>query len=54
MAPTMRELGIDRLLSDELVILAHGIRDSIESEAHLLPLPPAFLEQLTRRLEDVE
>lgn len=50
MAPTLQDLGIDRLSVEDRIDLAQTIWDSIADEAELPPLTEAQLLEVDRRL----
>jgi putative addiction module component (TIGR02574 family) len=50
MAPTLRELGIDKLSIEDRLILVQEIWDSIAAEAEHIPLTEAQRCELERRL----
>ena len=52
MAVTMESLGITHLPRDERIALVEEIRNSIASEASLLPLSHAKKDELDRRIAD--
>jgi putative addiction module component (TIGR02574 family) len=52
MAPTIQELGIDRLSLEDRVSVAEAIWDNVTSEVEAAAVPPAHLAELERRLAD--
>lgn len=52
MAPTIQELGIDRLSLEDRVSVAEAIWDNVTSELETTTVPPAQLAELERRLAD--
>ena len=54
MAPTMTELGIDRLSVDDRLALVQEIWDSIAAESDLLPLSDEEKRLLDRRLAELD
>ena len=52
MAPTIQELGIDRLSLEDRVSVAEAIWDNVTSEVETAAVPPAQLAELERRLVD--
>jgi putative addiction module component (TIGR02574 family) len=52
MAPTLAELGIDRLSIEDRLSLAQAIHDSVAEEVERTPLPEAQRAELERRLAD--
>ena len=50
MAPTLKELGIDRLSIEDRLALVQEIWDSITAEVEHLPLTEAQRSELERRL----
>ncbi len=52
MAPTLEDLGLDRLSLEDRLDLAEAIWASVEVEAEVQPLPPAQKAELARRLAD--
>jgi len=51
-APSIQELGLDRLSLEDRLAVAEAIWDSVAREAEDAPLPPAQREELERRLAD--
>jgi putative addiction module component (TIGR02574 family) len=52
MPPTLAELGIDRLSVEDRLALIELIWESLAREAEVVPLSPAQLSELERRLAD--
>lgn len=52
MAPTLQELGIDRLTTEDRLDLAEAIWDSVEADIERSPLTEAQRRELERRLAD--
>lgn len=52
MAPTIQELGIDRLSLDDRIRVAEAILDHVTNEVESTALPPSRLAELERRLAD--
>lgn len=52
MAPTLQELGLDRLSPEDRLAVAEAIWDSVVREAEAAPLPEAQRAELERRLAD--
>ena len=52
MAPTIQELGIDRLSLEDRVTVAEAILDNVTTEVESTPLPTSHLAELERRLAD--
>ena len=52
MAPTIRELGLDRLTPEERLTVAEAIWESVVREAEAAPLSAAQRAELERRLAD--
>jgi putative addiction module component (TIGR02574 family) len=52
MAPTLAELGIDRLSIEDRLCLAQAIHDSVAEEVERTPLSEAQRAELERRLAD--
>ncbi len=52
MAPTIEELGLDRLSAEDRLAVAEAIWDSVAREAAAAPLSPAQRAELERRLAD--
>lgn len=52
MSPTLQDLGIDQLSSEERLALAEAIWQSVADEAANAPVPEAQLAELDRRLAD--
>lgn len=52
MAPTLEELGLDRLPLDDRLALAEAIWDSVVREVEAQPLTPRQRAELERRLAD--
>jgi putative addiction module component (TIGR02574 family) len=52
MSPTLQELGIDRLSTDDRLALAEAIWESVAQEIEQAPLPEAQRKELERRLAD--
>lgn len=52
MAPTLQELGIDRLSADDRLTLAEAIWDSVVQEVEHSPLTEVQRKELERRLAD--
>jgi putative addiction module component (TIGR02574 family) len=54
MAPTLQELGIDRLSVEDRLMLVHAIWDSIAASPGDLPLTEAQKQILDCRLADLD
>ena len=54
MAPTMKELGIDRLSVADRLALVQEIWDSIAATPEEVPLTPAQKQEIDRRIADLE
>jgi putative addiction module component (TIGR02574 family) len=52
MSPTLQELGIDRLSTEDRLALAEAIWESVASEAEQTPLSEGQQKELERRLAD--
>jgi len=52
MAPTLQELGLDRLSPEERLAIAEALWDSVAREMEAAPLPAAQRTELERRLAD--
>jgi putative addiction module component (TIGR02574 family) len=52
MAPTIQELGLDRLSADDRLAVAEAIWDSVALETESARLSPAQRAELERRLAD--
>jgi putative addiction module component (TIGR02574 family) len=52
MAPTLQELGIDRLNAEDRLALAEAIWDSVALEMEKAPLTETQRRELERRLAD--
>lgn len=52
MAPTLEELGIDRLSPEDQLTIADAIWDRVARNAEAAPLTPAQRAELERRLAD--
>ena len=52
MAPSVQELGLDRLTIEDRLVVAEAIWVSVSSEISAAEVPPAQLEELQRRLAD--
>ena len=52
MAPTLEELGIDKMSTDERLMLAQDILESVMEERPGSSLTPAKREELRRRVAD--
>jgi putative addiction module component (TIGR02574 family) len=52
MAPTIQELGLDRLSAEDRLSVAEAIWDSVAREAAEAPLSAAQRAELERRLAD--
>ena len=52
MAPTIEELGLDRLSVEDRLAVAEAIWDSVARETAAAPLSPAQRAELERRLTD--
>jgi putative addiction module component (TIGR02574 family) len=52
MAPTIEELGLDRLSPEDRLAVAEAIWESVAREAEAAPLPLAQRAELERRLAD--
>lgn len=52
MAPTIQELGLDRLSLEDRLAVAEAIWDSVAREAEAAPLTEAQRVELERRLAD--
>lgn len=52
MAPTLQELGIDHLSTEDRLSLAEAIWQSVALEVGQAPVPEAQLKGLERRLAD--
>lgn len=50
MAPTLQELGIDRLSIEDRLSLAHQLWESVAADLEQQPLTPAQREELERRI----
>lgn len=53
-SPTLEELGIDRMSTDERLLLAQEIIDSVRAEQPGSTLTPAKREELSRRVADLD
>ena len=54
MAVTLKDLGIDRLSTDERLALVDAILESVAAETGSFPLTPAQRDELDRRIADDE
>lgn len=52
MAPTLQELGLDRLSPEEKLAVAEAIWESVARDADAAPPTPAQRAELERRLAD--
>jgi putative addiction module component (TIGR02574 family) len=52
MAPTLAELGIDRLSVEDRLAVAQAIWDSVSVELEQTPVTPAQRQELERRLAE--
>ena len=52
MAPTLHELGLDRLSVEDRIALAQALWDSVAQEVEQAPLTEAQRKELERRLAD--
>jgi putative addiction module component (TIGR02574 family) len=52
MAPTIQELGLDRLEPEDRLAVAEAIWDSVVRDAEASPLPESQRAELERRLAD--
>jgi putative addiction module component (TIGR02574 family) len=52
MAPSLQELGLDRLPPEDRLALAEALWESVASEVESAPLTPAQQTELERRLAD--
>jgi len=52
MAPTLQELGLDQLNTEDRLTVAESIWDSVVLEAEVQPLSEAQKTELERRLAD--
>jgi putative addiction module component (TIGR02574 family) len=52
MAPTLHQLGIDRLSAEDRLVLAEAIWDSVATDLEQAPLTEAQRRELERRLAD--
>lgn len=52
MAPSLEELGIDRLTVEDRIALVQDILDSVVCEQNRLTLSPAQRDELQRRLAE--
>lgn len=52
MAPTIQELGLDRLSPEDRLAVAEAIWESVAREAEAAPIPKAQHAELERRLAD--
>lgn len=52
MAPTLQDLGLDKLSAEDRLAVAEAIWDSVVQEAESAPLSPAQRAELERRLAD--
>ena len=52
MAPSLQELGLDRLSPEDRLAVAEAIWESVAREIESAPLPPARRAELERRLAD--
>ena len=52
MAPTLQELGIDHLCSEDRLAVAEALWESVAQETELTPIPEAQRQELERRLAD--
>ncbi len=52
MSPTLEELGIDRLSSEDRLVLAEAIWNSVAEEIERAPLSEGQRQELERRLAD--
>ncbi len=54
MAPTLEELGIDKMSTDERLMLAQDILESVMEERPGSSLTPAKREELRRRVAELD
>jgi putative addiction module component (TIGR02574 family) len=54
MAPSLKDLGIDRLSVEDRITLVQEIWDSIEASSEQIPLTDAQRQELERRLAAYE
>ena len=54
MSPTLEELGIDKLTTDERLMLAQDILESVMEERPGSSLTPAKREELRRRVAELD
>jgi putative addiction module component (TIGR02574 family) len=52
MSPTLQDLGIDQLSTDDRLLLAEAIWESVAREIEQAPLPDEHRQELERRLAD--
>ena len=52
MAPTLQQLGLDRLSLDDRLAVAQEVWDSVEQEVERVELAPEQRQELKRRLAD--
>jgi putative addiction module component (TIGR02574 family) len=52
MAPTIQELGLDRLTAEDRLAVAEAIWDSVAREVEAAPISTAQRAELERRLAD--
>ncbi len=52
MAPSLQELGLDRLPPEDRLAVAEAIWESVAREIESAPLPPAQRAELERRLAE--
>jgi putative addiction module component (TIGR02574 family) len=52
MAPTLQELGLDRLSVEDRISLAQALWDTVAQEVEWAPLSEAQRQELERRLAD--
>lgn len=50
MAPTLTELGLDKLSVDDRLAIAEALRDSVEAELAAQPISPELAAELDRRI----
>lgn len=52
MAPSVQELGLDRLTLEDRLVLAEAIWESVTHEISTTEVPAPQLDELQRRLDD--
>lgn len=52
MAPTLQELGIDRLSAEDRLALAEALWESVSQETEQAPLSETHIRELERRLAE--